>query len=104
MWRGEDSNLRRLSRQIYSLFPLAAREPLRNILIKAGERIRTADRLITNQLLYQLSYSGIIFKEQKTEKHGFERTSIYIRDIDKSSCIINLCCPKLSRNYVYLSL
>ncbi len=27
-WRGEDSNLRRLSRQIYSLFPLAAREPL----------------------------------------------------------------------------
>ncbi len=34
-WRGEDSNLRRLSRQIYSLIPLAAREPLpgkRNIL------------------------------------------------------------------------
>ena len=28
-WRGEDSNLRRLSRQIYSLIPLAAREPLR---------------------------------------------------------------------------
>ena len=29
-WRGEDSNLRRLSRQIYSLIPLTAREPLRN--------------------------------------------------------------------------
>ena len=28
-WRGEDSNLRRLSRQIYSLLPLATREPLR---------------------------------------------------------------------------
>ena len=28
-WRGEDSNLRRLSQQIYSLPPLAAREPLR---------------------------------------------------------------------------
>ena len=28
-WRGEDSNLRRLSRQIYSLLPLTAREPLR---------------------------------------------------------------------------
>ena len=28
MWRGEDSNLRRLRRQIYSLFPLTAREPL----------------------------------------------------------------------------
>src|SRR3569832_2262355 len=27
-WRGEDSNLRRLSRQIYSLITLAAREPL----------------------------------------------------------------------------
>ena len=27
-WRGEDSNLRRHSRQIYSLIPLAAREPL----------------------------------------------------------------------------
>ena len=26
-WRGEDSNLRRLRRQIYSLLPLAAREP-----------------------------------------------------------------------------
>jgi hypothetical protein len=30
-WRGEDSNLRRLSRQIYSLVPLTAREPLRKI-------------------------------------------------------------------------
>ena len=28
-WRGQDSNLRRLSRQIYSLIPLTAREPLR---------------------------------------------------------------------------
>ncbi len=28
-WWGEDSNLRRLRRQIYSLFPLAAREPHR---------------------------------------------------------------------------
>ena len=27
-WRGEDSNLRRRSRQIYSLIPLATREPL----------------------------------------------------------------------------
>jgi hypothetical protein len=27
-WRGKDSNLRRQSRQIYSLFPLTAREPL----------------------------------------------------------------------------
>ena len=27
-WRGQDSNLRRRSRQIYSLLPLTAREPL----------------------------------------------------------------------------
>ena len=27
-WRGEDSNLRRLNRQIYSLIPLTTREPL----------------------------------------------------------------------------
>ena len=30
-WRGKDSNLRRLSRQIYSLIPLTAREPLQKI-------------------------------------------------------------------------
>ncbi len=30
-WRGEDSNLRRRRRQIYSLFPLATREPLHTI-------------------------------------------------------------------------
>ena len=29
-WRGEDLNLRRLSRQIYSLIPLTTREPLPN--------------------------------------------------------------------------
>ena len=29
-WRGKDSNLRRQSRQIYSLIPLTAREPLLN--------------------------------------------------------------------------
>lgn len=28
-WRGKDLNLRRLSRQIYSLIPLTTREPLR---------------------------------------------------------------------------
>ena len=30
-WRGEDSNLRRLRRQIYSLLPLTAREPLQGV-------------------------------------------------------------------------
>ena len=68
----------KLSRQIYSLIPLAAREsppkngrlfslsrsPLstnKRIQRKngAGERSRTPDRLITSQLLYQLSYASI---------------------------------------------
>jgi hypothetical protein len=35
-WRGEDSNLRRLRRQIYSLFPLTAREPLLNLELAMG--------------------------------------------------------------------
>ena len=92
----------KLTRQIYSLIPLATREPLQkgahfldvhpwcqplprlilhpvgkssknfaatvkiyvrsliNILIGAGERNRTPDRLITNQLLYLLSYASQI--------------------------------------------
>ena len=33
-WGGEDSNLRSLRRQIYSLFPLTAREPPQKIPIK----------------------------------------------------------------------
>ena len=55
VWEGEDSNLRRLSQQIYSLPHLTALEPS---LKRADRRTRTADRLITNQLLYQLSYIG----------------------------------------------
>jgi hypothetical protein len=31
LWRGQDSNLRRLSREIYSLVPLTAREPRRAV-------------------------------------------------------------------------
>ena len=78
-WRGKDSNLRRQSRQIYSLIPLAAREPLQECAILvlehiivntltnqhvnfdgAGERSRTPDRLITSQLLYLLSYASAL--------------------------------------------
>lgn len=54
MWEGEDSNLRRLRQQIYSLPHLTALVPSQ----RADRRTRTADRLITNQLLYQLSYFG----------------------------------------------
>ena len=42
-WRGKDSNLRRLSQQIYSLPPLAAREPLQvaRILIEMQAHVNT---------------------------------------------------------------
>ena len=59
-----DSNHRRHCQQIYSLSPLATREfPHINLGIMcaldgAGGRTRTPDLLITNQLLYQLSYTG----------------------------------------------
>ena len=83
-WGGEDSNLRRLRRQIYSLLPLTAREPPQTVFDSsapllypaapclprsnrspdsalpcgADERTRTSNLLITNQPLYQLSYTG----------------------------------------------
>ena len=52
-WRGEDSNLRRWNQQIYSLPPLAAREPL----LKTKPRIllehyATVNRDITMRALY----------------------------------------------------
>ena len=54
-----DSDHRSETQQIYSLPPLATRE--RALVFKngAGERTRTPDLLITNQLLYQLSYTSI---------------------------------------------
>ena len=61
-WGMVDSNHRRHSQQIYSLSPLATREiphiQLFCRLLGAGRRTRTPDLLITNQLLYQLSYTG----------------------------------------------
>ena len=60
-----DSNHRSNLQQIYSLSPLATREPthlLNYLLIKrnADVRTRTENLLITNQLLCQLSHIGII--------------------------------------------
>ena len=60
-WRRMDSNHRRQSQQIYSLSPLATWVLLRMQLAEeggAGGRIRTPDLLITNQLLYRLSYTS----------------------------------------------
>ena len=57
LWWGEkDSNLRRHSRQIYSLIPLTAWVSPH---AGAGNRTWTYNLLITNQLLYQLSYASM---------------------------------------------
>ena len=65
-------NLRRQRRQIYSLLPLTTREPHHpdpySIFIcplfpeesGAGDGTRTRNLLITNQLLYQLSYASSV--------------------------------------------
>ena len=60
-WAEVDSNHRRQRRQIYSLLPLAARESARilySLIGGAGDRNRTNNLLITNQLLCQLSYTS----------------------------------------------
>ena len=59
-WGMVDSNHRRHCQQIYSLSPLATREipQIYGYSIGAGGRIRTPDLLITNQLLYRLSYTS----------------------------------------------
>ena len=69
-WGVQDSNLRRLSQRIYSPSPLTTRETPRHQAIYlqgvspqpnargASGGTRTHDQLITNQLLYQLSYAG----------------------------------------------
>ncbi len=67
-WREVDSNHRRLCQQIYSLPPLATREPLHILILDvhfllilsygAGDGTRTRNLLITSQLLCQLSYTS----------------------------------------------
>ena len=56
-----DSNHRSKLQQIYSLSPLATRESIHIhfSMNKADDRTRTDNLLITNQLLYQLSYTSI---------------------------------------------
>ncbi len=42
-WRGKDSNLRRRSRQIYSLIPLATREPLHKCGADNSKQVKTVN-------------------------------------------------------------
>ena len=60
LWGRVDSNHRTDSRtDLQSVAIATMRLPRFNW---AGRRTRTADRLITNQLLYQLSYTGMMWK------------------------------------------
>ncbi len=99
----------KLARQIYSLIPLATREPLpktsrhcpalayhcqpvflrnspaysNNIIENgAGERSRTPDRLITSQLLYQLSYASTFSKHDLTWRRDSSETFTSTQHLD----------------------
>ena len=56
--------------QIYSLSPLTTRPSARKP-FRAGNGTRTRDLLITNQLLYQLSYSGLFIPIHKRALPNF---------------------------------
>ena len=60
-WAEVDSNHRSRRRQIYSLIHLAALESahIKLFCCGAGDWTRTHNLLITNQLLCQLSYTGM---------------------------------------------
>ena len=67
-WAEVDSNHRSNLQQIYSLSPLATRESAHfkytiYSIVKADDRTRTDNLLITNQLLCQLSHIGTLIKE-----------------------------------------
>ena len=66
-WREEDSNLRSLRRQIYSLFPLAAREPLHFDNIYEWSRRRESNPQPSDykSLALPLSYVGNVVQEKK---------------------------------------
>ena len=74
-WERVDSDHRSETQQIYSLPPLATRELLHMDLNDgAGGRTRTPDLLITNQLLYQLSYTSV-FNRRMLLYQTFRRLS-----------------------------
>ena len=72
-WGRVDSNHRRHCQQIYSLSPLATREHPHiqlGLVGGAGRRTRTPDLLITNQLLYRLSYTSAITGDDYNTSFG----------------------------------
>ena len=102
-WERVDSNHRSEAQQIYSLPPLATRElsPMSSLCKRyvkllvqasgAGERTRTPDLLITNQLLYQLSYTstGAAFWRQEKQLFPFPRAA---RPVERPDSLIIIPC------------
>lgn len=70
-WRGEDSNLRRQSRQIYSLIPLAAREPLQYRVSCSLSSIRTN---VSTKYLKFVCGDQFIPSPLTTTKAGYTKT------------------------------
>ena len=60
VWGEVDSNHCRQCRRVYSPLPLATRASPQKTTLKelADDGTRTRNRLITNQVLYQLSYAS----------------------------------------------
>ena len=87
----------KLTRQIYSLIPLATREPLRTRTVKrpsnylkingAGGRNRTPDLRITSALLYRLSYTSPApsFREGAIVSERIFRCNSHLQKISRLS-------------------
>ena len=100
VWAGVDSNHRSQRRQIYSLLPLATREPVhitppqKASYNGAGDGTRTRNLLITNQLLCQLSYTS---EEPSSSVEAFSTLNDYI-------ILLNLCQPLFVNFFDFLIL
>ena len=95
MWEQMDSNHRRCNQQIYSLPHLAALEYSQSLQKwRASGETRTPDQLITNQLLYQLSYTGLIWAAFQKRKY-LEWTSfcdiLYLKLLPSKVCFKKRC-------------
>ena len=67
-WRGEDSNLRRLSRQIYSLIPLTAREPLQ----KRGGILLQEVSSVNSNTMPELTSRAVRQDRRRPHGQGFD--------------------------------
>ncbi len=106
-WERVDSNHRRRCQQIYSLSPLATRElshKIRGILIPlgAGGRTRTPDLLITNQLLYRLSYTSALLNARIILSQVYLVVNSFSEIFLKNFFIVGFCCISGLKSDVFI--